>query len=176
SRSAIGPKHHGKITPVLIIGDCRPRSDTIGRMAAWIWLGAGIALMAAEMLSGDFWLVLVGGGAIAAAGASALTDNQWIAVAVFSVASLGLLIFARPALKRRFLHGTGMKTNTEALIGAKAVALSAVDDNGGLVKLAGEEWTARNNVPGHVIEPGQTVTVVEISGATAIVAADPLLE
>ncbi|MFO7191579.1 MULTISPECIES: NfeD family protein [Thermocrispum] len=145
-------------------------------MAAWIWLGAGIALMAAEMLSGDFWLVLVGVGALAGAGASALTDNQWIAVAVFSIASLGLLIFARPALKRRFLHGIGMKTNTEALIGAKAVALSEIDSNSGLVKLAGGEWTARNNVPGHVIKPGTTVTVVEISGATAIVSADPLMD
>ncbi|MGH3433696.1 MAG: NfeD family protein [Thermocrispum sp.] len=145
-------------------------------MAAWIWLGAGIALMAAEMLSGDFWLVLVGVGALAGAGASALTESQWIAVAVFSAVSLGLLVFARPALKRRFLHGTGMKTNTEALIGATAVTLSAVDGDSGLVKLAGSEWTARNNVPGHVIEPGRPVTVVEISGATAIVAADPLID
>lgn len=145
-------------------------------MAAWIWLGAGIALMAAEVLAGDLWLVLVGMGALAGAGASAFTDNQWIATGVFSIVTLGLLVFARPALKRKFLHSTGMRTNTEALIGAKAVALSEIDGDGGLVKLAGEEWTARNNVPGHVIEPGQSVTVVEISGATAVVSGDPLIE
>lgn len=145
-------------------------------MAAWIWFGAGIALLAAEVLSGEFFLVMLGTGALAGAAAMALVDNTWITVAVFAVVSLGLLVFARPALKRRFLHGTGMKTNTEALIGAKAMTLSAVSDDSGLVKLAGSEWTARSNVPGYVIEAGRPVTVVEISGATAIVAAEPLIE
>lgn len=145
-------------------------------MAAWVWLGAGIALIGAEVLAGDFWLVLLGLGAIAGAGASALTDSQWIAVAVFSAVSLGLLVFARPALKRKFLHGTGMKTNTDALIGAKAVTLSTVDSDQGLVKLAGQEWTARSHIDGQVIESGRSVTVVEISGATAVVSAEPLIQ
>lgn len=145
-------------------------------MAAWIWLGAGVALMAAEVLAGDLWLVLVGMGALAGAGASAFTDNQWIATGVFSVVTLGLLVFARPALKRKFLHSTGMRTNTEALIGARATTLSTVDSERGLVKLAGQEWTARSHVDGQVIESGRIVTVVEISGATAVVSAEPLIQ
>jgi membrane protein implicated in regulation of membrane protease activity len=143
---------------------------------AWVWLGAGIALIAAEVLAGDFWLVLLGLGALSGAGASALTGNTWIAVAVFAIVSIGLVVFARPALKRRFLHGPGVKTNTEALIGARAVTLSEVDSSQGLVKLAGSEWSARSYIDGQVIESGRTVTVVEISGATAVVSAEPLIE
>lgn len=138
----------------------------------WVWLGAGIALIAAEVLSGDFWLVLLGLGALAGGGAMAATDNSWVAVGVFAITSIGLVVFARPALKRRFLLGPGMKTNTDALIGAKAVTLSTVDYERGLVKLAGGEWTARTHVEGQVIESGETVTVVEISGATAVVSAE----
>lgn len=140
-------------------------------MAAWIWLAVGVALVAAEMFVGDLWLSMLGVGAVSAAGAMAVTDNKWVAVTVFSVVSLGLLIFGRPALKRRFMIG-GIKTNTEALLGSKALALSTVDEHHGLVKLAGEEWSARVDTAGKTIEAGQTVTVVEISGATAIVSAD----
>lgn len=137
-----------------------------------MWLGAGIALIAAEVLAGDFWLVLLGLGALAGGGAMALSDNTWVAVAVFAVTSVGLLVFGRPALKRKFLHGPGVKTNTDALIGTKALTLSTVDSDGGLVKLAGGEWTARTALEGQTIESGKTVTVVEISGATAVVSAE----
>lgn len=138
-----------------------------------IWLIAGIALFAAEVLSGDLVLMMLGTGAIAAAGATALIDNQYLAVAVFSVVSLGMLVLARPALKRRFLLGAGVKTNADALVGAQALTLSTVDIHNGRVKLAGEEWSARSYIEGQVIESGRKVTVVEIAGATAIVSAEP---
>lgn len=142
-------------------------------MAALIWLIAGIALFAAEVLSGDLVLVMLGTGAVAAAGASALFDNQFVAVGVFSIVSLGMLVLARPALKRRFLLGAGVRTNADALIGAQALTLSPVDAQQGRVKLAGEEWSARSYIDGQTIEPGTTVTVVEIAGATAVVSAEP---
>jgi membrane protein implicated in regulation of membrane protease activity len=81
-------------------------------------------------------------------------------------------VLGRPALKRRFLSGPGVKTNSEALIGAQAVVLSTVDFGGGRVKLAGDIWSARSMHEGTPIEPGTTVTVVEIAGATAVVSAD----
>ncbi len=142
-------------------------------MAALIWLIAGVVLFAAEVLSGDLVLVMLGTGALAAAGATALTGSQVAAVATFAVSSIGLLVLARPALKRRFLLGPGVRTNAEALIGARATALSTVDSHQGRVKLAGDEWSARSYIEGQVIEPGETVTVVEISGATAVVSSEP---
>lgn len=139
--------------------------------AALVWLIVGLVLMMAEVLSGDFVLIMLGIAALAGAGGAALTDNIVVEVAVFAVVSVGLLVLGRPALKRRFLGGPGVRTNTDALIGAHAVVLSTVDTVNGRIKLAGDVWSARSLSEGHSIEPGTTVTVVEIAGATAVVAA-----
>jgi membrane protein implicated in regulation of membrane protease activity len=140
-------------------------------MTALFWLIGGIVLIAAEILSGDFFLLMVGVGALAGAGAEAIFENTLVSSAVFAVVSIGLVTFARPYLKRR-LHPELTHTNVDALIGRKAVAVSAVDADGGQVKLDGDVWSARSFDDGHAIEPGQKVTVVEISGATAVVLAD----
>ncbi|AUI58853.1 NfeD family protein [Amycolatopsis sp. BJA-103] len=138
---------------------------------ALIWLIAGILLVIAELLSGDLFLLMVGVGALFGAGSAALTGNPFIDVAVFAVASVGMLALVRPTLKRRFLSGPDIKTNTDALIGARAIVVSTVDGESGQVKLAGDVWSARCMTDGEPIAPGTSVTVVEISGATAVVSA-----
>src|SRR5207302_6349394 len=94
---------------------------------ALIWLIVAVALIAAEVLSGDFVLVMLGLGALFGAGSALITGNAVIDVLVFAVASTGLIWLARPALKRRFLHGPDIKTGTAALVGAHGVVLSTVD-------------------------------------------------
>ncbi|MFB9903854.1 NfeD family protein [Allokutzneria oryzae] len=138
-------------------------------MAALLWLIAGVLLIAAEVLSGDFVLLMIGLAALAAAGSSALGAALLVDALVFGAASLALLALVRPALKRRLLAGDSMKMHTEALVGAKAVVLSTVDSNGGQIKLGGEVWSARCYDDTQVLEPGSAVTVMSISGATAIV-------
>jgi membrane protein implicated in regulation of membrane protease activity len=140
-------------------------------MAALFWLIGGIALIAAEMLSGDFFLLMVGMGALAGAGSEWIFGNTLVSCAVFALVSIGLVTFARPWLKRR-LHGELVHTNADALIGRKAVAVSEVDGRGGQVRLAGDVWSARAFDDNHPIAPGTPVTVVEIAGATAVVLAD----
>jgi membrane protein implicated in regulation of membrane protease activity len=140
-------------------------------MAALFWLIGGIALMAAEILSGDFFLLMVGVGALAGAGSEWIFGNTIVSCAVFALVSIGLVTFARPWLKRR-MHGELVHTNADALIGRKAVAVSAVDAQGGQVRLDGDVWSARSLNDHHPISPGQSVTVVEIAGATAVVLAD----
>jgi len=140
---------------------------------ALVWLIAALMLMAAEVLSGDFVLIMLGLGALAGAASAAVTGNSVIDVLVFAVASAGLIWIARPALKRRFLHGPAVKTGIEALIGAHAIVLSTVDGHNGRIKIGGDVWSARSFVEGQQIEPGTKVTVVEISGATAVVSPEP---
>lgn len=134
-----------------------------------LWLIAAVVFVAAETLSGDFVLVMLGGGALAAAGASALGLPLGWDAAVFAVISLGLLFLARPALKRRMSVGQELKTNVEALPGKTAIAETEVTVRGGRVRIDGELWSARALDETQVIETGQTVTVVEIAGATAVV-------
>jgi membrane protein implicated in regulation of membrane protease activity len=140
-------------------------------MAALFWLIGGIALIAAEMLSGDFFLLMVGIGALAGAGSEWIFGNTLVSCAVFALVSIGLVTFARPWLKRR-LHGELVHTNADALIGRKAVAVSEVDARGGQVRLDGDVWSARAFDDNRPIAPGTPVTVVEIAGATAVVLAD----
>ena len=140
-------------------------------MAALFWLIGGIALIAAEILSGDFFLLMVGVGALAGAGSEAIFGNTLVSCAVFALVSIGLVTFARPWLKRR-MHGELVHTNADALIGRKAVAVSEVNAQGGQVRLDGDVWSARAFEPDQAIAPGSEVTVVEIAGATAVVMAD----
>jgi membrane protein implicated in regulation of membrane protease activity len=140
--------------------------------AALIWLIVGLVLIVAEVVSGDFVLVMLGVGALFGAGSAALSGNAFVDVAVFALSSLGLVVGVRPALKRRFLGGPGVKTNSEALIGTRAVVLSTVDVADGRVKVAGDIWSARSMHDGESIEPGTSVMIVEIAGATVVVSAE----
>lgn len=138
-------------------------------MAAVLWLIAGVLLIAAEVLSGEFVLLMLGVAAIAAAGSAAFEGPVWVDVAVFTVVAVALVTLARPALRRRLNSGIVLRTNTEALVGGTAVVVSTVDMRGGKVKLRGELWSARAFDENQVLEPGQEVTVMDISGATAVV-------
>lgn len=137
--------------------------------AALIWLIAALALAGAEALTGDLFLLMLGGGALAAAGSSLIFDDLWIHGAVFAVVSVLLLVLVRPALRRHFRAGTGLPDPAEALEGKSALVLDRVAQHEGQVKLDGEVWTARPLNENDVYEPGDKVTVVHIDGATAVV-------
>jgi membrane protein implicated in regulation of membrane protease activity len=141
------------------------------RMAAWlVWVIAGLILVSAEVLSGDLWLLMVGLGAMGGAAAAGVTDNLVISAVVFALASVALLGGARPFIKRKLLTGHDHKTNAQALIGASATVVAPVDHSQGQVKIGGEIWSARTHNGGEPVATGSRVIVVDISGATAIVA------
>ncbi|WP_424186538.1 NfeD family protein [Actinokineospora sp. G85] len=142
-------------------------------MAALIWVILGIALIAAEVLSGELVLVALGVAALAGAGAEAAFGVTLVSTGVFAVVAIGLVTVARPTLKRR-LQAASTKDNAAALVGERATVLSTVDAAGGLVRLRGTEWTARSFDETQVIEPGTSVAVMQIAGATAVVLADGL--
>jgi membrane protein implicated in regulation of membrane protease activity len=129
-------------------------------------------LIAAEVLSGRFVLIMMGVGALVAAGAAELGAGPGLGVAVFAGASLALTFLARPMLMRR-LHTDHVPTNVDALVGDKAIVVSTVDAHGGKIKLRGELWSARALYETEVLEPGQVVRVEKISGATAVVWGEP---
>lgn len=141
-------------------------------MAALIWLIIGILLVAAEVLTADLTLVMLGLAALAAAGGAAIGAGALVQVAVFGAVSVGLVTVARPVLRRRLHAGQHLRTNVEALVGSKAVVMATVDAHRGQVKLAGEVWSARAYDETQVLEPGRSVTVMDISGATALVWGD----
>ena len=140
-------------------------------MSAWVaWSIAAVLLAVGEILTpGLFFLGPVALAAVAGALASLLGAPLWLQLVVFaggSFASLGLL---RPIARRHLRMPHAMRTGTAALVGAPAVVLRRVDAQGGLVRIGGEEWSARAYMPNQVLEPGAQVEVAEIEGATALV-------
>ncbi len=138
-------------------------------MAPWAWFVGAVLLSIAEMLGGEFVLLMIAGGALAGALTAVFTDALWVQLLVFALTSVVLVVGLRPQLKKRYLKPSEIKTGMDAVIGSKAVVISTVDDNGGQVKIGGEVWTAVG-VDGHrPLTPGTQVTVVEVRGATAVV-------
>jgi len=87
------------------------------------------------------------------------------------VVSAGLLVFAvRPPLRRKLERGLGHhESHLKRLVGANAVVVRRVDGHGGQVTIGGDLWSARAVDADDVLEPGEHATVMEISGATALV-------
>lgn len=137
---------------------------------AVIWLIAALGLAAAEALTGDMFLLMLSGGALAAAGANWLLDLPlWVDGLVFLVVSVLGLAVVRPALRRRLTAGKGLPDPVKALEGKPALVLDQVSRHHGQIKLDGEVWTARPLDDEDVYEPGDQVTVMHIDGATAVV-------
>jgi membrane protein implicated in regulation of membrane protease activity len=140
-------------------------------VAAWLaWAIAALLLAVGEIFTpGLFFLGPVALAAVAAALAAVAGAAAWLQLVVFVAASAASLGVLRP-LARAHLHmPPALRTGTAALVGTRAVVLQRVDDAGGRVRIGGEEWSARSYMPGQVIEPGTSVEIVEIRGATALV-------
>ncbi|HTX95293.1 MAG TPA: NfeD family protein [Mycobacterium sp.] len=138
--------------------------------AAVFWLIFALVLAGAEALTGHLFLVMLGGGALAAAVTSWLIDwPAWANGAVFLIVSMLLLVLVRPPLRRRLTPAGGSQLGIEALQGKKALVLERISGDHGQVKLNGEVWTARPLNEADVYEPGESVTVMQIDGATAVV-------
>ena len=139
-------------------------------MPAWlVWHIAAGVLAIAEALSLDLFLIMLAGAALATAGVAALGAPVAVQVGVFAITALGLVAVVRPLAKRRLDLPSSERTGIEALKGRNAVVIRTVDQHGGRVKLAGEEWSAEAYDPTQVLEVGTTVQVMEIRGATAVV-------
>ncbi|HEY4020148.1 MAG TPA: NfeD family protein [Pseudonocardiaceae bacterium] len=141
-------------------------------MAAVIWLIIGIVLVVAEVLSGAFVLVMLGAAALVAALIAALGLGLPISLVAFAVVAGGGITLARPALVRK-MHTDHVKTNVDALVDKRAVVVTTVDAHGGQVKIEGALWSARAYDETEVLEIGRSVTIMSISGATALVWGGP---
>ena len=136
---------------------------------ALVWLIVALALAGAEVLTGDLFLLMLGGGALAAAGSTLLFDDLWVHGVVFLVASILLLVGVRPVLRRHLSSGKVLPEPMKELEGRSALVLDRVARHEGQVKLEGQVWTARPLNESDVYQPGDHVTVVHIDGATAVV-------
>lgn len=147
------------------------------RETQWLWWIAGaLVLGLVEIASLDLVFFMLAVAAVAAAVAAGLDQSITVQVLTFVATAALLLAVLRPvALRKIRPEGEGDRTNADALVGRTALVLQEVTDRTGLVKLTGEEWTARSE-SGAVLPADATVSVLRIEGATAVVAPLPSAE
>ncbi|HEY3005169.1 MAG TPA: NfeD family protein [Kribbellaceae bacterium] len=139
-------------------------------MPAWlVWLVIALVLGAAETLTATLDLVLVAVAAGIAAAVAGLGFGVGYQFGAFALSAVLLVLVVRPFARRQLVQGPPVRDNVAALVGCEAVALTEVTRSSGLVRLRGEDWTARPYDADLVIPKGATVDVLAIDGATALV-------
>ena len=143
-----------------------------------VWVGVALVLAAAEMASLSFVCIMLAGGAVIAAIAAAVGLPVAVQVVAFVVVSLLLLTLVRKAALARLLPRRAARIGVAGDIGRIGVVVETVTEFGGRIKLPGDAvWTARLAGPqAEPSAPGETVQVVRIEGATAIVVPRPRQE
>jgi membrane protein implicated in regulation of membrane protease activity len=142
-------------------------------MDAWIvWLIAGVFAAVGEILTAGFFLAPFAVGAFAAMIAALVGGGDVIQLLTFAVITIACFGLVRPIARRHMHVPPQIRTGTAALVGRPAMVLERIsnDDNVGSVRIDGEVWTARAFLDDLVIDAGTKVQVVEIRGATALVA------
>jgi membrane protein implicated in regulation of membrane protease activity len=136
-----------------------------------IWVIAAVALAIGEVLTpGMFFLGPLALAAAAAALAALLGAGTVGSLLVFIVCSVASLLVLRPIARRHVRLPALSRTGTDALVGRKGIVTRKVDRHGGRVRIGGEEWSARPYLDDQVFDEGKTVDIIQIDGATALVA------
>jgi len=142
-------------------------------MDAWVlWLIAAVIFAIGEIASMGFFLAPFAGGALVAALVAAVGAPDAASWVAFLLVSLALLALLRPLARSHRRMPARLRTGTAALVGRSAVVVERISNTEavGCVRLEGELWTARAFDEDEVFEAGARVQVVDIKGATALVA------
>jgi membrane protein implicated in regulation of membrane protease activity len=138
---------------------------------AWaVWLGIAAFLGVAELVSLDLVLAMLAVGALGGAVTAAFGAPVAAQIIVAAAVSIAMLWLVRPSLVSRLHQGPELRLGTSKLIGQRGLVTQQITGlTVGQIRLAGETWTAAPYDEHLTIEPGSTVEVLEIRGATAYV-------
>lgn len=138
-------------------------------MPWFLWLLAAAALGAAEFFTLTLAFGLLAGAALVAAVVAGVGIGLLGQLVAFALAAAAGVVIVRPIALRHMEQQPLTRDGSDALIGKRAEVLREVTATRGLIKLSGEEWSARALDESLVIPVGAWVDVMEIEGATAIV-------
>jgi membrane protein implicated in regulation of membrane protease activity len=130
----------------------------------WLWLIGGVVLLIAELIAPGFFLVFIGGAALATGLATLLVGLPVAAqLALFAaIAFLSARIGGRYAYSYRYDYSTDPLLNNRIgrLLGRVVVVVEPVDSNGGRVRVGDSVWSARGG-PAAI---GERVRIVDVDG------------
>ena len=130
----------------------------------WLWLIGGVLLLIAELIAPGFFLVFIGGAAIATGLVSMLVGIPVAAqLAIFSIlAFLSARVGGRYAYSYRYDYSSDPLLNdrVKRMLGNVVVVVEPVDANGGRVRVGDSVWSAR----GGPAAAGDRVRIVDVEG------------
>ncbi|MEU9053627.1 NfeD family protein [Streptomyces sp. NPDC048384] len=138
-------------------------------MPWFVWLLAAAALGVAEFFTLTLVFGLLAGAALVAAVVAGVGIGILGQLLALGAAAAAGFVLVRPVALRQMTQQPITRDGTDALIGKRAEVMQEVTATRGLIKLSGEEWSARALDESLVIPVGALVDVMEIEGATAIV-------
>ena len=133
----------------------------------WWWAIGGVILLIAEVIAPGFFLIFIGAAALATGLFTLLfrlgIELQLVLFMVYAAVAViaGRRFYARP-------HGAGsrhLNDRAAQLVGREVTVTKAINADGGRVRLADSEWSAR----GTSAAVGDTVVVRRIEGNCLIV-------
>ena len=136
-----------------------------------IWLLVAAALALGEILTKSFFLAPLAAAALVMAAGTLLG----VEIVLLSVVAIGIgiltLLVLRPLLRRDRLDFAAGGAEHEFVIGQVGVVEEHVvnDESTGVIEIDGEVWTARANNDSQTFAPGESVEVVAVRGAVALV-------
>ncbi len=134
------------------------------------WLGLAIVLGVAEMFSLDLILIMLAAGAVVGMIAAVVGLPVAIQVLAFAGASVAALALVRPTIAKNLRTGPDLALGHGKLVGKQGTVTADISSLApGRIQLAGEQWTAEPYDETTSIPAGETVEVLQIRGATAIV-------
>ncbi|WP_046471810.1 NfeD family protein [Allosalinactinospora lopnorensis] len=139
-------------------------------MPFWIlWLILAGALGIAEVFTLTLSLGLIAIAALIAGIVGAMGMGLVVQVLVFIVTAAAGLLVVRPIAVRHIHQPPPLRSGADGLVGQSGVVINEVTGENGLIKLSGEEWSARSLDEDMAIPIGTRVDVMQIDGATAVV-------
>ena len=133
-------------------------------MSWWIWVLAGLALLAAEFVSTTMHIGFFAVGAFFVALLVGLGVELplWGQVAIFTIVSVLTFVFVRPILVRKLR--LDFKPQVDSMVGQQARAMDDIAIAGlGKAEFRGTTWSARN-VGETALARGQRCVVAGIEG------------
>src|SRR5690349_4858146 len=129
-----------------------------GMDQGWWWLIGGVLLLIAEVLAPGFFLLFIGVAAMVT-GLFVLLFGFGLApaLALFAIYTALAVYLGRKVYANRPVASSARHLNDRSaqLIGRSAVAVTAIDEHTGRVRLGDGEWSAR----GAAVQPGERVEI-----------------
>ncbi len=137
---------------------------------AVVWLVLTIVLAVIELTTLGLITIWFAIGSVFALFVALLGGNTWVQLIIFVIVSALTMLTVRP-LATKYINSKIKKTNIDAVIGRKLIAKTDIDNvkGTGKVDMDGSTWLAASSFDEVVINAGEEVRVVRVSGAKLIV-------